>query len=461
MTKAKNQTSTHAIIIGGSIAGLLSARVLAEFFSKVTIIDSDELYDEPIPRKGVAQSVQPHVLLVKGYKIIEELFPGIGEELQLNGALPIDWAQEFFRLVPDVGWGAIAESPSEFISYTCSRPLLEWAIRKRVAQLVNVHWLERHRVTGLVCNGEKKIAGALLRLVTGEAKERLEEASFIVDASGRRSLAPKWLEKLGFSSPPETVINPFLGYATRHYKQPKGFKENWKVMLIPQVPPDNKRLGYLAKVENGEWIATLGGYGRDFPPTDEHGFLEFARSLPNSKFYELIKDAKPISPIYAYRATANRLRHYEKIQLPIGFIALGDAVCTLCPVYGQGLTVSALSAIVLHNCLRNSKNWSKDGYFSSSKFQKQLAASNLPHWDVATAQDSAFASTSPSIQKHGLKGILHKFTQWYSQKFLLGTVLFPELNILFIGITNLVISPLRLFSPKVMFYIAKTKFRKS
>lgn len=452
ITKAKNDTyNTHAVVIGGSIAGLLSATVLAEFFSKVTIVDSDEFSDQPIPRKGVAQSVQPHVLLVKGYRILEKLFPGIGRELQANGALRLDWAQEFLRLVPNGKWGAIAKYPSEFISYTCSRPLLEWTIRKRVAQLSNVHWSKRHRATGLVCD-QQKITGVLLCPVIGETEEKLIKVSLVIDASGRRSFAPKWLEKLGFSSPPETVINPFLGYATRRYKKEE-LEFEGKVILIPQVPPDNKRLGYLARIENGEWIATLGGYGRDFPPIDEYGFLEYARSLPNSKFYNFIKDAEPVSPIYAYRATTNRLRHYEKIQLPLGFVALGDAVCALCPVYGQGITVAALSAIVLRNCLRDSKNWTKDYYFLSSKFQKKLAKNNLPHWNLATSQDSAFITTTPFIQKHGIKKILYEFTQWYSQKFVLGTAFLPEFNVLFIGIVNLVTSPLKLFIPKVMFYV--------
>ncbi|MBD2535459.1 monooxygenase [Nostoc flagelliforme FACHB-838] len=453
-TKAKNDIyNTHAVVIGGSIAGLLSATVLAEFFSKVTIVDSDEFSDQPIPRKGVAQSVQPHVLLVKGYRIIEELFPGIGEELQFNGALPIDWAQEFFRLVPNVGWGAIAASPSEFISYTCSRPLLEWTIRKRVTQLGNVYWLQKHRATGLVCNNEKKITGVLLH-PAGATEEKLEEASLVIDASGRHSSAPKWLEKLKFSCPPESIVDPHLGYATRRYKKVEDLAFKGKVMLIPQVPPNNKRLGYLARVEDGEWIATLGGYGRDFPPVDEQGFLEFASSLPSSKFYEFIKDAEPISPIYAYRVNANRLRHYEKIELPLGFLALGDAVCALCPVYGQGLTVSSLAVLVLRSCLKKQKNWSKDGYFLSSKFQNELAKSNFPHWNVATIQDSAFPSTFPSIQKRGL---LHKFTQWYSQKFILGTVSFPEMNILFLQVTNLVISPLKLFSPRAIYYTLTNK----
>lgn len=122
-------------------------------------------------------------------------------------------------------------------------------------------------------------------------------------------------------------------------------------MLVSQSPPNGTRLGYIAQIENHEWIVTLGGYGRDFPPLEDKGFLEFARGLPSPKFYQAIQDAKPVSPIYAHRATANRLRHYEKARLPQGFVALGDAVCALCPVYGQGMTVSALSVLVLRDWL--------------------------------------------------------------------------------------------------------------
>jgi hypothetical protein len=125
---------------------------------------------------------------------------------------------------------------------------------------------------------------------------------------------------LGFAPPPETVIDPRLGYATRRYKEPENFKADWKVMLISQAPPYQTRLGYLARIENGEWIATLGGYGGDFPPTDDAGFLKFAFSLPDAKFYDAISQAEPISPIYAHRATANRLRHFDRVKLPQGFV---------------------------------------------------------------------------------------------------------------------------------------------
>ncbi|MGB6296294.1 MAG: hypothetical protein WBF90_08920 [Rivularia sp. (in: cyanobacteria)] len=76
-----------AVVIGGSIAGLLTARVLAESFESVTIIESDKLPLQPDKRKGVPQSVQPHVLFTKGYRILEELFPGIGNDLSAACAL--------------------------------------------------------------------------------------------------------------------------------------------------------------------------------------------------------------------------------------------------------------------------------------------------------------------------------------------------------------------------------------
>jgi len=98
--------------------------------------------------------------------------------------------------------------------------------------------------------------------------------------------------------------------------------------------------------------------------------LEFTH-LPSQKFYEAIKDAEPVSPIYAHRAT-NRLRHYEKMAG--GFVALGDAVCALCPVYGQGMTVSALSAMVLRDWLSELHSW--DGDFMPSRFQK--LGQNIP-----------------------------------------------------------------------------------
>ena len=441
MSEGHNQ---RAIVIGSSIAGLLSARILSEHFASVIVIERDRLPIAPNARRGVPQSVQPHILLARGYEILQELFPIIGTELTQKGATKIDWAREFYHY-DEAGWSANAQSPSDIVSFTCSRPLIEWTIRQQVAQLQNVQILEGCRVTNLIYNRNQRcIIGVSVR----SADNTLDNlaATLVVDASGRSSKAPQWLEKLGFTPPPETVVNPDLGYATRRYKEPNGFQAPWKVLLISHSPPDNPRLGYLARIEGGEWIATLGGYGQDFPPLDPSGFLEFARSLLSPEFYQAIKEAEPTSLIIAHRATANRLRHYEKVQLPGGFIALGDAVCALFPVYGQGMTVSALGAMVLQDWLRKSNQPVLDG----NQLQKKLAKSNALPWSVASSQDSRFSTTKGRIES---KSQLATLLEWYSQRLLKKATSSPNLHTLLLEVTQMLKSPIWLYHPAVMFQV--------
>lgn len=101
-----DKSSNHAIVLGGSISGLLSARVLADYFSFVTIIDKDKFPHQPQARKGVPQSFQSHLLLVKGYRILEKLFPKIGTDLSAAGALKIDWMREVYY--GKAGWNTNA-----------------------------------------------------------------------------------------------------------------------------------------------------------------------------------------------------------------------------------------------------------------------------------------------------------------------------------------------------------------
>ena len=446
MTKKTGDRRDHAIVIGGSIAGLLSARVLADYFSAVTIVERDRFPHQPQARRGVPQSVQPHVLFARGYQILQELFPHIETELAAQGALKIDWVREFHHF-GEAGWNANAQSPSDVVSFTCSRPLLEWTIRRQLKRFANVRFVEEQRVTQLLYNADKKsIVGVSLRKC--DHADSTLDASLVVDASGRRSKTSHWLKELGFSPPPQTVVNPFLGYATRRYKEPKGFEAPWQVMLISQSPPNNTRLGYLARIEGGEWIATLGGYGGDFPPLDHSGFLEFARSLSSPKFFEAIENAEPTSPIIAHRATANRLYHYEKIGLPHGLIALGDAVCALCPVYGQGMTVSALGATVLRDWLKRSSKQELD----VNRFQKKLAKSNALSWSLATAQDSRFPTTAGRIET-GFKG--DQLLQRYTERLMRKTTSDPRLHTRLMEVAHLLRSPFWLYHPATVFRVLK------
>lgn len=443
----------RAIVIGSSIAGLLSARVLIDSFDLITIIERDKLPQAPEARRGVPQSTQPHVLFTRGYRILEELFPGIGSELSAEGAIPLDWAREFHNFGHGE-WNATAESASDLVSVTCSRPLLEWTIRQQLSKFSKIQWLEQRRVTKLLWDQDKaRVTGVTHRSVGRSAEEALA-AQLVIDASGRGSQAPCWLEDLGFTPPEATVVNPLLGYATRRYQIPQGFEADWKVLLINHSPPDGTRLGYLAQIEAGEWIATLGGYGGDYPPLDPEGFLEFARSLPSAKFYEAIQDAQPMSRIYAHRATANRLYHYEKVTLPEGFIVLGDAVCALCPVYGQGMTVSAISALVLRDWLHKTYQGS-NRHLAFSEFQKTLAKSNALPWALATGQDSRFPTTQGKSEPGRVSKVIGMLLSGYMNRLLQRANQVPQLHTLFLEVTQMLKPPTALYHPKVMLQVLR------
>ncbi|MEL6495540.1 MAG: FAD-dependent monooxygenase, partial [Cyanobacteria bacterium J06623_7] len=408
-----------AIVVGGSIAGMLSARVLSAYFSRVIICDRDELPETPQARRGVPQSVQPHVLFTKGYRLLIEFFPEIESSFAQHGVLSIDWAREFKHYV-NGHWGIEATEASEIVSLTCSRYLLEWIIRQELQKVPGIEIQAQRKVAGLLYDrATTKVTGVKLQ------SDRQLNADLVVDASGRSSTAAQWLKDIGQTPAPETVVNPYLGYATRRYQLPEQLKPDWKVMLISQTPPQETRLGYLARIEHNELIATLGGYGKDFPPLDESGFLEFARSLAQPDFYRAIANAMPTSPIYAHRATANRRRDYHQIELPSGFVALGDATCALCPVYGQGMTVSALAAKTLQTWLSQSSRERLD----NNRFQKQLAKSNSFHWMLATSQDSRFPTTVGGQQNQG--NAINKLMTGYMNQLVAKSALKPDLHLMF------------------------------
>lgn len=391
--KSDLRIDSHALVIGGSMAGLLASRVLAARFERVTIVERDRFPGGAAPRKGVPQASHQHIMLRRGTDILERLFPGIRGELVAAGAPLVDMANDAAWLTP-FGWGV--RFPSELIMLTCSRDLLEWGVRRRVAALPKVRFLESAEVTGLLppSNGSNRVEGVKIRFRGERNGERSEEkslhADLVVDASGRSSRAPRWLKALGYEPPQESVIDAHLGYTSRIYRIPKGFEPGWKGAYVQLAPPEHTRGGALLPIEGARWLVTLAGTGGDYPPTDERGFLGFAHSLRTSILYDAVKDAEPLSEISGYRATENRIRCYEKLsRQPHNFMVAGDAVCTFNPVYGQGMTIAAMGAEALEESLgeqwREKPNGDLGGL--SRRFQKRYAKVNAAPWTMATAQD--------------------------------------------------------------------------
>ena len=433
----------RAIVIGGSIAGLLSAKVLSAVFEEVLIVERDRINKTAAERTGVPQSPQPHILLTQGYRLLKDFFPSLEKDLQAAGAVPVDWGQDF-QYFAFGDWCANVTEPSGLDSFSCTRPLLEAAVRRQVEQISNVKRLSPYRVEALTGSADK-VTGIRCRQSKDKTDERAIAADLVVDASGRSTNALKWLAALGATVPEVEKIDAQLGYATQRYRLPDDWDEAWKVLLIGHEPPERTQLGYLAQVENNELIATLGGYCQEYPPLAQDDFMEAAKRLPDNAFYRAITQSTPASEIKAYRSTANRLYHYEQLdKMPTGFIAIGDAVCALCPAYGQGLTTSAMSALTLQDWLLENANSSEVG--ESLTFQKKLAKRIKPAWSAATSNDSGFL-TRESNRKKNLVG---RLLGGYMRRLVAKTHTDGELTLALARITHMIDSPAKLLHPKMI-----------
>ena len=444
----------HALVIGGSMAGLLAARVLADHFERVTIVERDRLPHKPEQRQGVPQSRHSHVLLLQGQQILEQLFPGLQAELTAADAPTLDWVLDS-RMLGFGGWEP--RFPSGLITRTCSRNLLEFTVRRQLATYSNVLFLEEYQVTGLLSDdSQTSVTGVRVRASYRPEKELA--ADLVIDASGRSSRLPQWLEALGYAPPQETIVNSFLGYASRWYQCPADDQRDWQALVIWPRSPDGSRAGMLYPVEENRWVVTLAGVGRDYPPTDDAGFLDFARNMRSPIIYEAIKDAQPLSPIYSYRRTENRLRHYERLsRWPERLCVMGDAVCAFNPIYGQGMTVSALGALALDQCLNEQYQHQSNRDLSglAQRFQKKLVKVNATPWLMATGEDFRWPTT-----EGGQLDLKIRLMHWYLDQVRLLTAQSPQAFKIFMEVLHLQKDPTALFQPSIVLQLLFSKINR-
>jgi 2-polyprenyl-6-methoxyphenol hydroxylase-like FAD-dependent oxidoreductase len=388
----------HAIVIGSGMAGLLAGRVLANHFEQVTIVERDQFPDAPQPRNGVPQSRHLHVLLMRGQLILEALFPGLRDQLIQTGAVPLNPSGDV-ALFSAFGW--LPRYESNLVQISMSRDLLDWTIRQRLEQVENVKFLPESQVTGLIATEDGQgIAGVKIR-------DQSLYADWIVDASGQTSKTPQWLEALGYEPPSEMFVNAFIGYSSRIYRLPADFQADWKGIFITCAPQGATRGGVLFPIEGDRWSVGLAGAERDYPPTTEAEFLEFAKTLVSPDIYEAIKEAEPLTPIYGFRRTENRLRQYEKMQRqPENFVVIGHAACTFNPIYGQGMTVAALSAQTVDQCFTKHRSSSLKGL--ARKIQKEVAKVQDQPWTFAINQDYRYSSAE-GLKSQGLNRLLDMY----------------------------------------------------
>jgi 2-polyprenyl-6-methoxyphenol hydroxylase-like FAD-dependent oxidoreductase len=245
-----------------------------------------------------------------------------------------------------------------------------------VRALSNVALLDGTSIDGLTDHGNGSVTGA--RIAGAAGGWGSIAADLMVDATGRGSALPRWLAGMGYEAPREELLEARVAYASCVFRQPER-RPDWRAMLV--TGPCARRSGMIFPIEGGRWIATLNSRFGEPSPRDHASFLAFARSLPVPDLHEALRAAEPVSAVACYRFVGSLRRRYGRLaRLPEGVIAIGDAVCSFNPMYGQGMTVAAVEAERLAAMLSEAR---RDG---------GLASDFGPHWfrAVEPAVDGAW-----------------------------------------------------------------------
>lgn len=326
---------TSAIVVGASIAGLLTARVLSDHVDDVVVMERERLTDGPSPRGHVPQGKHLHLLLASGLDLLQNWFPGIDDELDRMGAVWVEGTRGWFYQAG--GYRAQGDWGPPTLSMT--RPLLEQVVRRRITLLDNVKLRDGVLVDQVeVTNG--RVSGVVVDGV-------VHHADLVVDCSGRSSRIAHQLESSGLLSPQITRVTIDCAYTSGFLTRTADDFEG-TFLVCGTSPPASFRAGAVLPVEGNRWMVTLAGVHGDVPGKAEDELLAFARSLSSPAVAQLVERTGPLSSVATYRYPSSQRRHYEKVgRLLPGFVALGDAACSFNPIYGQGMSCAALQADAL------------------------------------------------------------------------------------------------------------------
>lgn len=371
----------RAVVIGGGMAGMLAAAVLADFMDEVTVIERDVLPEGPQPRRSLPQARHVHLLWSGGARAFEQLMPGVTDRWLAAGARRIPLPTGLVSMTAQ-GW--LPRWPEMQYMIACTRDLLDWVVREHVLELPAVSLLQGHEMQALE-GTDSRVTGVRARTPDGD--DLSLGADLVLDAGGRGSRATEWLQALGLGAIEEAEVDSGLVYASRVYRAPEG-SENFPIVNVQSDPSDPVpgQTATIVPVEGGRWLVTLSGTRGGEPSRDPAEFEDFARSIRHPVVGELIAMTTPLSDeVTLSRSTVNRRRYFEKASAwPDGFIVVGDSVATYNPLYGQGMTVAAQGLVELRNALRRHGAGTR-GF--ARRVQHAIARSTGLAWELATSQD--------------------------------------------------------------------------
>lgn len=374
--------SGRAIVLGAGIAGLLAGRVLADHFETVTVVERDELPDEPTSRRGVPQARQPHVLLESGRKTVEDLVPGYSEAILDRGGLLLDWASDMTYY--DEG-GTLAKGDGRIPVYVASRPLVEFVLQQQLDRHDAIVLRDGCRWTGYCFDDrDERVTGVR---ITESREEAVIESDLVVDATGRASRTPALLAERGYPRPTVDEVTIDVKYSSLLVHRPS---DDRRMMFAPPSPPRTIGGGAFP-LENERWLLTLQGVHGARPPDHPDDFVEFAGRLPLPALQAILEDNEWLSEeVDQHPFPSTRRRRYEAVDaFPEGLVAMGDAIASLNPVYAQGMSVAAMEALVLHQTLADT-----DGVDLAPRFFDEAARVIDNPWWLTAVADFAFPETT-------------------------------------------------------------------
>jgi 2-polyprenyl-6-methoxyphenol hydroxylase-like FAD-dependent oxidoreductase len=422
------------------MAGLLAARVLSDFYQTVTLIERDRLADAVVQRKGIPQGRHLHSLLSRGSLALDELFPGLLDELLAAGVNVLDDG-DLSRVYIRFGSYRFNRSekftdPASLVQYLPSRPVLEFHVRGRVRALGNVSFLDNHDAVEPIADSSERIVG--VRVVNrGIGKETAFHADLVVDAMGRAARTPSFLENLGYGRPAEERSAANGTYYSQLVSIPPGMIAE---KLVLASGGKESAAGGLVAYEHGTWILTvthLGAAGE--PPTDLAGMRALAEQFTPPSMVAGLRSAEPLGDVAVFRYPGGVWRRYDRMpRLPVGLLVIGDALCTLNPVWGQGMTMAALEALALHDCLLGGKA------DVAGRFFRGAARHIGPTWALNQARDRTL---SPA---RGRRSMSRRLTNWTMNKAFEAAENDIMLTERFTRVNNLIDPPTRLQDPMLM-----------
>ena len=378
--------AAHAVVIGGSVAGLLAARAVSDAYESVTVIDRDALPPVGRQRRGVPQGRQAHILLASGQACIDSLLPGLIGELVESGAPTLQPLTEM-RLT--VAGHPMPRIPVGSRAVLASRPLIEGLIRRRVGELAGVEIHDRREAVGLEMERDR-VTGVRVRSRDDPATEETLPADLVVAATGGSDLVPGWLSRIGVEAPAEQRLPVHIRYVSRRLRLKPEALDGDKLIGVTPRPGCPRQLALLAQ-EGGEWLLGAQGYGDDRPPLGLDELLDFLTPIATPDILAAIREAEIVGDVATHGFAASRRRRYERLRsFPEGLVVIGDALCTFNPVYAQGMSVAALEAEELRRCLAEGDERLAERFFAS------VAPLLDQAWDTSVGSDLALPEVAAS-----------------------------------------------------------------